>query len=60
MYIANRYIDNYLEYLGSWRESARAIPLSCSMPLRQARHGTRIVTNFMWGLLPDNESTLRR
>jgi serine/threonine-protein kinase HipA len=48
------------EYLGSWRESARAIPLSYSMPLQQARHGTRVVTNFMWGLLPDNESTLRR
>jgi serine/threonine-protein kinase HipA len=48
------------EYTRAWQESGRAIPLSYSMPLQQARHGTRIVTSFMWGLLPDNETTLRR
>jgi len=48
------------EYLGSWQESPRAIPLSYSMPLQQDRHGTRVVTDFMWGLLPDNENALRR
>jgi serine/threonine-protein kinase HipA len=30
------------------------------MALQQDRHGTRVVTDFMWGLLPDNEQTLRR
>jgi len=48
------------EYLKSWQERARAIPLSYSMPLQQNRHGTRVVTDFMWGLLPDNENTLRQ
>jgi serine/threonine-protein kinase HipA len=48
------------EYLESWQHDSRAIPLSYSMPLQQASHGTRIITDFMWGLLPDNESTLQR
>ena len=30
------------------------------MPLQQDRHGTRVVTDFMWCLLPDNENALRR
>jgi serine/threonine-protein kinase HipA len=48
------------EYLKSWQANPRAIPLSYSMALQQDRHGTRVVTDFMWGLLPDNEQTLRR
>ena len=48
------------EYLKSWQQNPRAIPLSYSMPLQQDSHGTRIVTDFMWGLLPDNEGTLQR
>jgi serine/threonine-protein kinase HipA len=48
------------EYLKDWQENERAIPLSYSIPLQQDRHGTRIVTDFMWGLLPDNENTLQR
>lgn len=48
------------EYSKSWQENASAIPLSYSMPLQQDRHGTRVVTDFMWGLLPDNQQTLRR
>lgn len=48
------------EYLREWQENANAMPLSYSMPLQQDRHGTRIITDFMWGLLPDNETTLRR
>ena len=46
------------EYLDEWRRNPRHIPLSRSMPLQQQRHGTRSITNFMWGLLPDNERTL--
>jgi serine/threonine-protein kinase HipA len=48
------------EYLPSWQENPRAIPLSYSIPIQQQVHGTRVVTDFMWGLLPDNENTLRR
>ncbi len=48
------------EYLEEWQANRRAMPLSYSLPLQQRRHGTRVVTNFMWGLLPDNENTLRR
>jgi serine/threonine-protein kinase HipA len=48
------------EYLEAWQQNPRAIPLSYSIPLQQDAHGTRVVTDFMWGLLPDNENTLRR
>src|SRR5262245_34213284 len=48
------------EYLTAWQENPRAIPLSYSIPIQQQAHGTRVVTDFMWGLLPDNENTLRR
>jgi serine/threonine-protein kinase HipA len=48
------------EYLPIWQQNPRAIPLSYSIPLQQQVHGTRVVTDFMWGLLPDNENTLRR
>jgi serine/threonine-protein kinase HipA len=48
------------EYLPAWQENPRAIPLSYSIPIQQQAHGTRVVTDFMWGLLPDNENTLRR
>lgn len=47
-------------YLPSWQRNPRAIPLSYSMPLQQDTHGTRVASDFMWGLLPDNEHTLRR
>ena len=48
------------EYLPSWQQNPRAIPLSYSIPLQGDTHGTRVITDFMWGLLPDNENTLRR
>lgn len=48
------------EYCKAWQQSPRAFPLSYSMPLQQDRHGTRVVTDYMWGLLPDNENTLQR
>jgi len=35
------------EYLKSWQQDPRAIPLSYSMPLQQDAHGTRVVTDFM-------------
>lgn len=48
------------EYLTAWQKNPRAFPLSYSIPIQQRLHGTRPVTDFMWGLLPDNEHTLRR
>lgn len=48
------------EYLPAWQQSPQTIPLSYSIPLQRNSHGTRVVTDFMWGLLPDNENTLRR
>lgn len=45
-------------YDPTWLKGAGAYPLSLSLPLIAAPHtGTR-VTNFLWGLLPDNEVTL--
>lgn len=46
------------EYDPAWQTSPRHIPLSRSMPLQQRRHGVRPITNFMWGLLPDNDIIL--
>ncbi len=46
------------EYLAEWQRNPGHIPLSRSMPLQQQRHGLRPITNFMWGLLPDNERIL--
>ena len=46
------------EYLPEWQRNPRHIPISRSMPLQQQRHGVRPITNFMWGLLPDNERIL--
>lgn len=46
------------EYLPEWQRNSRHIPISRSMPLQQQRHGVRPITNFMWGLLPDNERIL--
>lgn len=36
-----------------------AYPLSLSMPLTAMEHGHRAVEAYLWGLLPDNEHTLR-
>ncbi len=46
------------EYGAEWQRNPRHIPLSRSIPLQQQRHGVRPITNFMWGLLPDNERIL--
>ncbi|NDC58223.1 MAG: type II toxin-antitoxin system HipA family toxin [Alphaproteobacteria bacterium] len=46
------------EYLPEWQANPRHIPLSRSLPLQQQRHNAKPITNFMWGLLPDNARTL--
>ena len=48
------------DYDRDYRESEAPTPLSLSMPVRIASHPDRVVTPWLWGLLPDNEAVLRR
>jgi serine/threonine-protein kinase HipA len=43
-----------------YRARADATPLSLSMPVQVSSHADRAVTPWLWGLLPDNETVLRR
>jgi serine/threonine-protein kinase HipA len=45
-------------YEEAWRESSHAFPLSVSMPLVAREHRHRAITNYLWGLLPDNADVL--
>jgi serine/threonine-protein kinase HipA len=49
-----------LDYDEEYRARANATALSLSMPLQVGSHGDRVVTPWLWGLLPDNEAVLRR
>lgn len=46
-------------YEESWQSAERAVPLSLSMPLSGREHPDRVISAYMWNLLPDNSSTLR-
>ncbi len=48
------------EYDASYVDRNQRVPLSQSIPLTQRVHGTRSISSWMWGLLPDNETTLDR
>lgn len=41
-----------------WRTRTDAYPISLSMPLTAAEHSHSAINAFLWGLLPDNTSTL--
>ncbi len=47
-------------YDSGWRNRVDAIPLSLSMPLTGTEFGDKVVTPFLWNLLPDREATLRQ
>lgn len=47
-------------YDTEWMSSPNPYPLSLSMPLVVPEHGHRVVDAFLWGLLPDNDTTLMR
>jgi serine/threonine-protein kinase HipA len=47
-------------YADSWRNSPTAYPLSLSMPLQAAEHGSARIESYLWGLLPDNSAILQR
>jgi serine/threonine-protein kinase HipA len=46
-------------YDEAYRTDPASIPLSLSMPLSLAEHDDKAIAPFMWGLLPDNDETLR-
>jgi serine/threonine-protein kinase HipA len=47
-----------LAYSEDWLSARGAYPLSQTLPLRSSPHVGNNVTNFLWGLLPDNELTV--
>ena len=47
-------------YDPAWSESRDAYPLSLTMPIAAAEHGSTAIETFIWGLLPDNEQVLER
>lgn len=47
-------------YADSYRSLRTATPLSVSMPLITSRHTDRVITPWLWGLLPDSEAVLKR
>lgn len=46
-------------YEPSWRNAPDAHPLSYSMSLAGTTYTDKVVENFLWGLLPDNDRILR-
>lgn len=48
------------EYDAAYRARSDATPLSVSMPTAVPTHPDRVVTPWLWGLLPDNDAVLRR
>lgn len=48
------------DYDQRYQEAEALTPLSLSMPVQIVSHPDRVVTPWLWGLLPDNEAVLRR
>ena len=48
------------DYHDEYRDRPGATPLSLSMPTQVRSHSDRVVTPWLWGLLPDNEAVLAR
>jgi serine/threonine-protein kinase HipA len=53
---------NNLEFIyhQEWRDNGPKIPLSISMPLSGTKYGHDLISNWMWGLLTENEFILSR
>jgi serine/threonine-protein kinase HipA len=47
-------------YERAYQEDPDPTPLSLSMPIQVASHSDRVVSPWLWGLLPDNPDVLRR
>ena len=48
------------DYDDAYRERPTPTPLSVSMPTQVSSHPDRVITPWLWGLLPDNEAVLAR
>jgi serine/threonine-protein kinase HipA len=48
------------DYTEEYRERPGATPISLSMPPQVRSHSDRIITPWLWGLLPDNDAVLAR
>lgn len=47
-------------YTDEYRNHPGATPVSLSMPPQVRSHSDRIITSWLWGLLPDNDAVLAR
>ncbi len=43
-----------------WRNTVDAVPLSLAMPLTRSEHPHKIVSAYLWNVLPGREDTLRQ
>lgn len=48
------------DYDDAYLDGPEATPLSLSLPTTSPRHRGRALVNYLWGLLPDSEPTVRR
>jgi serine/threonine-protein kinase HipA len=48
------------DYEPAYQERPSPTPLSLSMPVQLSSHSDRVVSPWLWGLLPDNREVLRR
>src|ERR1035437_9679145 len=48
------------DYDAEYRRRPGATPLSLSMPTQVRSHADRVITPWLWGLLPDNDAVLAR
>ena len=48
------------DYDPEYRRRPVATPLSLSMPTQVRSHADRVITPWLWGLLPDNDAVLTR
>jgi serine/threonine-protein kinase HipA len=48
------------DYDPEYRRRPGATPLSLSMPTQVRSHADRVITPWLWGLLPDNDAVLTR
>lgn len=47
------------EYDSNYALSENAAPISLSMPVAHLKHNGKPISNYLWGLLPDNVKTLQ-
>ena len=48
------------DYAEEYRDRPGATPLSLAMPTQVRSHPDRVITPWLWGLLPDNDAVLAR